>query len=88
MRYHPEGTLYRPQKEVDMADVLIRGVPDEVLASIDAHAQRLGLSRVEYIRRRLATEVGSGAVSVEDLRQLSEACADLADESVMDEAWR
>ena len=71
-----------------MADVLIRGVPDEVLASIDAQAQRLGLSRVEYLRRRLATEVSSEAVSVEDLRYLSEACADLADESVMDQAWR
>lgn len=71
-----------------MADVLIRGVPDEVLASIDAQAQRLGLSRVEYIRRRLAADAGSGAVSVEDLRHLSEACADLADASVMDQAWR
>ena len=71
-----------------MADVLIRGVPDEVLASIDAHAQRLGLSRVEYIRRRLTSEVRGGTVSVDDLRHLSEACADLADESVMDQAWR
>lgn len=71
-----------------MADVLIRGVPDEVLASIDAHAQRLGLSRVEYIRRRLAADASVAPVSAEDLRQLSEACADLADESAMDQAWR
>lgn len=71
-----------------MADVLIRGVPDDVLASIDAHAQRLGLSRVEYIRRRLAAVAGHATVSVEDLRRMSEVCADLADESVMDQAWR
>ena len=37
-----------------MADVLVRDVPEEVLAGIDAHAARLGLSRVEYIRLRLA----------------------------------
>ena len=71
-----------------MADVLIRGVPDEVLASIDARAQRMGVSRVEYIRRRLAMEAGNSVVSVDDLRQLSEVCADLADKSIMDQAWR
>ena len=39
-----------------MADVLVRDVPEEVLAGVDAHAARLGLSRVEYIRRRLAAD--------------------------------
>jgi hypothetical protein len=33
-----------------MADVLIPDVPEAVLAAVDAHAARLGLSRVEYIR--------------------------------------
>ena len=30
-----------------MTDVLIRDVPDDVIAALDAHAGRLGLSRSE-----------------------------------------
>ena len=37
-----------------MTDMLIRDVPDDVIAALDAHAGRLGLSRSEYVRRRLA----------------------------------
>ena len=37
-----------------MTDMLIRDVPDDVLAAVDARAVRLGLSRSEYVRRRLA----------------------------------
>jgi Ribbon-helix-helix protein, copG family len=37
-----------------MTDVLIRDVSDDVIAALDAHAGRLGLSRSEYVRRRLA----------------------------------
>ena len=73
-----------------MTDVLIRDIPDDVLASVDAHAARLGLSRVEYIRRRLAADAASNpaSVSVTDLRRLSKGFGDLADQSVMDSAWR
>jgi hypothetical protein len=73
-----------------MTDVLIRDVPDEVLAGVDAHAARLGISRVEYIRRRLAADAASGAapVSVEDLRRFADRFADLGDDSIMDAAWR
>ena len=39
--------------EAQMADVLIRDIPDDVIAALDAHAARLGLSRSEYVRRRL-----------------------------------
>lgn len=44
-------------------------MPDDVVAALDAHAARLGLSRSEYIRRRLAQDAATpGApVSVEDL---------------------
>jgi hypothetical protein len=42
-----------------MADVLVRDVPEEVLAGVDAHAARLGLSRVEFIRRRLAADAAT-----------------------------
>ena len=73
-----------------MTDVLIRGVPDSVLAAIDARATRLGLSRTEYLRRRLAQEaaVDGAEVAVEDLAGFAETFADLADPAVMDKAWR
>ena len=35
-----------------MTDMLIRDVPDEVIAAVDAHAARLGLPRSEYVRGR------------------------------------
>ena len=73
-----------------MADVLIRDIPESVLAGVDAHAARLGISRVEYIRRRLAADAAtsSGHVSTEDLRSFADRFADLADQEVMDAAWR
>ena len=39
-----------------MSDILIRDVPDDVLAAIDAKAHSAGLSRTEYLRRTLARE--------------------------------
>ena len=73
-----------------MADVLVRDVPEEVLAGVDAHAARLGLSRVEYIRRRLAADAATSAegVSVADLRLFAEVAGDLADQQVMGAAWQ
>ena len=72
-----------------MSDVLIRDVPDEVLSAIDAKATRLGISRVEYVRRRLAQDASLAPVSVDadDLRQFSDTFADLADPDVMAGAW-
>jgi hypothetical protein len=73
-----------------MADVLIRDVPDGVLAGVDAHAARLGISRVEYIRRRLAADAATAhtPVSVDDLRAFADRFVDLGDDEVMDTAWR
>ena len=73
-----------------MSDLLIRDVPEDVLAAIDSRANRLGLSRTEYLRRRLAQDaaVAEGQVEVTDLVQFAEAFADLADPAVMDQAWR
>lgn len=73
-----------------MTDVLIRDVPDDVLAAVDARAGRLGLSRSEYVRRRLAQEtaVAQAPVTAGDLAQFGERFADLADPDVMDQAWR
>lgn len=72
-----------------VSDVLIRDIPDDVLAGLDARAAELGLSRVEYIRRRLAQDAGMTrvAVSRDDLRRLGQAIAGLADEELMRGAW-
>ena len=72
-----------------MTDILIRDVPDDVLAAIDARARRVGLSRTEYIRRALARERDDGApdVGVEDLVAFADVFADLAEPEVMRQAW-
>ncbi len=72
-----------------MSDVLIRDVPDEVLVAIDARAAKLGISRVEYVRRRLAQDAAAAPISVtpDDLRSFADTFADLADPDVMTGAW-
>ena len=72
-----------------MSDVLIRDVPDEVLAVIDRRAAGLGLSRSEYLRRQLSQEAERSevAVTVADLERFSELARDLNDPDVMDQAW-
>jgi len=72
-----------------VADVLIRDLPDDVLAAIDANARRVGLSRNEYLRRQLAGEkhTGRGRVTVEDLRRSASVFADIEDPDVMADAW-
>ncbi|MBK5330506.1 MAG: ribbon-helix-helix protein, CopG family [Ilumatobacteraceae bacterium] len=74
-----------------MTDILIRGVPDDVLAAIDAKAQRAGLSRTEYLRRTLARERGNRdgpeGVTVEDLSRFAVTFSDLDDTDVMGQAW-
>ena len=73
-----------------MSDVLIRDIPDDVLAGIDAHAAEVGLSRVEYIRRRLAQDARTARVPVsrDDLLRFGAAVAGLADDGLMRQAWR
>jgi len=69
-------------------DVLIRDLPDHVVAAIDANAHRLGLSRNEYLRRTLAIEARPrGAVTVADLKRSAGVFADLDDPDVMSGAW-
>lgn len=71
-----------------MKDVLVRDVPDEVVALLDARAARLGLSRSEYLRRRLAQDaVAARSASVADLRRFAETFTDLSDPDVMRSAW-
>ena len=73
-----------------MPDVLVREVPEDVLAAIDAHAARLRLSRNEYLRRRLTQDArvtGDETVRAGDLRAFANRFADLADPSGMGDAW-
>ena len=73
----------------DVTDVLIRGVPEEVVAAIEARARRLGLSRAEYLRREVirAATAADRPVTVEDLERFSERFRDLADPEIMRGAW-
>ncbi|HUK71750.1 MAG TPA: ribbon-helix-helix protein, CopG family [Streptosporangiaceae bacterium] len=68
-----------------MTDVLIRDVPDDVVAALDAHAGRLGLSRSEYVRRRLAQDAAmpGSPVTVQDLARFADVFGDLADSEIM-----
>jgi hypothetical protein len=70
--------------------MLIRDVPDDVIAALESYARRLGLSRSEYVRRRLAQDaaVSDSPVSAGDLARFGETFSDLADPDVMPQAWQ
>jgi hypothetical protein len=76
-------------EEIPVTDILIRDVPDDVVAAIDAKAHRTGLSRTEYLRRALARErIGDETrVDVRSLEILAERLRDLDDPEVMSQAW-
>jgi plasmid stability protein len=71
-------------------NLLVRDIPEDVVAALDAEAARQGLSRSEYLRRVL-TQASSGtgrSVSVAQLAQFEQTFSDLADPAVTDRAWR
>lgn len=73
-----------------MTDVLVRDVPEHVVAALDARAARLGLSRSEYLRRRLAQDAkttSTRAVTVADLHVFADTFVDLNNPTVMKGAW-
>jgi hypothetical protein len=72
-----------------MTDVLIRGMAEDDLARIDERATRLGLSRGEYLRRRITQDARreDRRLTVADLRRAAELSQDLLDEDVMRDAW-
>lgn len=71
-----------------MTNLLVRDVPDDVIAALDTRAAQLGLSRSEYLRRRLAQEAQlTQQVTVADLKHLAELLVDLDDPEVMRGAW-
>jgi hypothetical protein len=72
-----------------MTDVLIRNVPEDDLARIDEQAARLGLSRGEYLRRRIIQEAQRPGLTVAraDFDRLADLSEDLLDDDVMRDAW-
>jgi hypothetical protein len=87
------GRVISHLKAAPMADILIRDVPDAVLAELDASAARAGMSRVEYLRRVLADEAERARrasrppITHEDWAELAELTKDLGDPEVMRGAW-
>jgi hypothetical protein len=76
-------------EEAGVTDVLIRDVPEEVVAAIEDKARRLGLSRTEYLRRqmlRVATSTHA-PVTAESLQRFNQLFPDLGDPEVMRGAW-
>ncbi|GAB04320.1 hypothetical protein GOAMR_19_00070 [Gordonia amarae NBRC 15530] len=76
---------------VVVTNVLIRGISEAAVERIDAEASALGLSRNEYLRRKLegtAMVPTDVSVTAGDWQRSAETFADLADPDVMDAAWR
>lgn len=75
-----------------MSDVLIRGLSDEAVARIDAEARALGLSRNEFLRRRLEGSVAAPrsetVLTAADWSRSADTFEDLADPEVMSAAWQ
>jgi plasmid stability protein len=73
---------------VGVTDILVRDVPDDVVSALDARAAKLGLSRTEFLRRRLAQEATPAeSLSMDDFVAFSDTFADLGDPEVMKGAW-
>jgi hypothetical protein len=72
-----------------MTDVLIRGLKPEDVARLDAHAVALGLSRNEYLRRRIEQDArrGRGPVTRADFERFADRFRGLADVELMRRAW-
>jgi hypothetical protein len=72
-----------------VADIMIRDVPPEIVAALDARARRLGLSRTEHLKRLLlqAAVRPIKPVTQAGLDRFGDTVADLADPDVMAKAW-
>jgi hypothetical protein len=81
------GTRISHDIVLDVTDILIRDVPDEVVAALDTNAQRSGQTRAEYLRRLLADQQ-QPELTREQLNRFAERTADLGDPEVMAAAWR
>ena len=73
-----------------MSDILVRDVAEATVTEIDRRAAEQGLSRAEYLRRRLDAEYRpypESAVTRADWQRFHNATTDLDNPDVMGEAW-
>lgn len=71
-----------------MPDLLIRDLSHADLRQLESRARALGISRSEYVRRRLRQDRDAPRLTLADLESFAEAHQDLADARVMAGAWR
>ncbi|BAL92609.1 hypothetical protein AMIS_73890 [Actinoplanes missouriensis 431] len=74
-----------------MPNILIRDLSQDAVDRIDAMAENLGLSRNEYLRRKLEENVAASTervVTDADWEQSAAVFGDLGDDTVMESAWR
>lgn len=73
-----------------MTDILIRDVPDPVVAALDKRASALGITRAELLRRDMQQSAQRSMLEVrlQHLLRFAELASDLSDESVMTQAWQ
>ena len=75
-----------------MPNILIRDLSQDAVERIDAAAANLGLSRNEYLRRKLeensTAATGGQSITAEDWQRSAEVFADLGNPAIMDAAWR
>nr|VDG61884.1 Antitoxin VapB2 [Streptococcus thermophilus] len=72
-------------------DILIRGISDAAVKRLDSEAADLGLSRNEYLRRKIEDTVEPESrrkITAEDWARTARVHADLSDEDVMRAAWQ
>ncbi len=72
-------------------DILIRGISDAAVKQLDSEAAELGLSRNEYLRRKIEETTKPEPrrkITAKDWARTAHIHADLADDEVMQEAWR
>jgi len=72
-----------------MPDVLIRNLPAGDFSLLDEQAARPGISRTDYLRRKLHREGHrtAGSVTARDIRAVAELLPDLGDDSAISDAW-
>lgn len=73
-----------------MTDILIRGLADDTISRIDGHAERLGLPRVEYLRRTIEAEAARVTDHVStpaDWERFARLTADLRQPDFEQRAW-
>jgi plasmid stability protein len=70
-------------------NLIIRNVSPEIISALDTRASRLGLSRVEFLRRTLIREALVGVDSVDEshLASILELLPDLTNEVIVHGAW-